>query len=543
MKGGEEMNIAGVSFMAPFGSHQQATVQTGDGDAFSQLVLSLRQTSQSLQPLSEQQNEQNVVQQVDWEQLQQWFQQLPTHDGYADKHILSTEMIQSFLSLLPEETKEQIVQRFSAEPPFETMFSASDDHDEKDELMLVIALFQLEQKQWMIPEPIIEQARATLRHLFEAHDERSGTITTMIQTMIDSQKRLVNEFRTDSDQGKAIQLMTETTIDSQKRLVNEFRTDSDQSKAIQLMPETTMDSQKRLVNEFRTDSDQSKAVQLMPKTTIDSQKRLVNEFRTDSDQSKAIQLMPETTIDSQKRWETNENIQHGETWKSLLFARERLAPNVEQRLTDGNVNDEALQKYSVRSYAQSTNTRFQTEQSPDSVQKKVVQLPQERKQWTSQLSHLVHAVQQSDDKHVPFDRPTIDTTNETPFVAQFERIVRSSQFTRWKNGNAQMLIRLHPEHLGYITIKLIQQKGKLTAKMITSTEAAKQLVEQHIHQLSHIADRVTVEQFDVFNEAKFRDHAFQQQKQQQQQQEQQREEKNERDQSFDEWLKEWFDFE
>ena len=454
------MNIAAISSMAPFsGSNQQTTVETGDGHTFAHLLSSLRQTSQSLQPLSEQQNEQNVVQRIDWEQLQQWFQQLPTHDGYADKHILSTEMIQSFLSLLPEETKEQIVQQFSAEPPFETMFSTSDDHDEKDELMLIIALFQLEQKQWTIPEPIIEQARATLRHLFEAHDERSGTITTMIQTMIDSQKRLVNEFRTDSDQGKAIQLMTETTIDSQKR------------------------------------------------------------------------------------WETNENIQHGETWKSLLFARERLAPNVEQRLTDGNVNDEALQKYSVRSYAQSTNTRFQTEQSPDSVQKKVVQLPQERKQWTSQLSHLVHAVQQSDDKHVPFDRPTIDTTNETPFVAQFERIVRSSQFTRWKNGNAQMLIRLHPEHLGYITIKLIQQKGKLTAKMITSTEAAKQLVEQHIHQLAHIADHITVEQFNVFDQAKFRDHSFQQQKQQQQQQEQQREEKSERDQSFDEWLKEWFDFE
>ncbi|ACJ34096.1 Flagellar hook-length control protein FliK [Anoxybacillus flavithermus WK1] len=432
MKGGEKMNIAGVSFMAPFsGSNQQATVQTGGGDAFSQLLLSLRQTSQSLQPLSEQQNEQNVVQQVDWEQLQQWFQQLPTHDGYADKHILSTDMIQSFLSLLPEETKEQIVQQFSVEPPFETMFSASDDHDEKDELMLIIALFQLEQKQWTIPEPMIEQARATLRHLFEAHDERSGTITAMIQTM----------------------------------------------------------------------------------------------------------------IDSQKRWETNENIQHGEKWKALLFARERLAPTVEQRLTDENVNDEALQKYSVRSYAQSANTRFQTEQSPDPVQKKVVQLPQERKQWTSQLSHMVHNVQQLNDKHVPFEQLTIDTTNEKTFVAQFERIVRSSQFTRWKNGNAQMLIRLHPEHLGYITIKLMQQKGKLTAKMITSTEAAKQLVEQHIHQLAHIADHITVEQFNVFDEAKFRDHSFQQQKQQQQQQEQQREEKKQRDQSFDEWLKEWFDFE
>ena len=77
--------------------------------------------------------------------------------------------------------------------------------------------------------------------------------------------------------------------------------------------------------------------------------------------------------------------------------------------------------------------------------------------------------------------------------------------------------------------------------MITSTEAAKQLVEQHIHQLAHIADQVTVEQFNVFDEAKFRDHAFHQQKQQQQQQ-QQKEEKKQPDQSFDEWLKELFHF-
>ncbi|OOE01084.1 flagellar hook-length control protein FliK, partial [Anoxybacillus kestanbolensis] len=159
------------------------------------------------------------------------------------------------------------------------------------------------------------------------------------------------------------------------------------------------------------------------------------------------------------------------------------------------------------------------------------------------MPSVLHAVQQSAEKNVLIDVQTVDTTSETPLASQMERIVRASQFTQWRNGNAQLLIRLHPEHLGYVTIKLIQQKGKLTAKMITSTEAAKQLVEQHIHQLSHIADRVTVEQFDVFNEAKFRDHSFQQQKQQQQQQEQQREEKNERDQSFDEWLKEWFDFE
>lgn len=412
------MNIAGVSFMAPFGSHQQATVQTGDGDAFSQLLLSLRQTSQSLQPLSEQQNEQNVAQQVDWEQLQQWFAQLPLHDGYAERQTLANEMIQSFLSLLPEETKEQIVQQFSAEPPFETMFSSQDDHDEKDELMLIIALFQLEQKQWTIPEPIVEHARAMLRNVFGTNDEQSNTMKDMLQKLI--------EFG---------------------------------------------DSEKTRRHMGQVETGQMQKVTGHPRALFST-----------VDREKAISDM----------------------------------------------------KYAV--------ARLQ-EQPWQPIQKEVAPLPQERKQPIVRLSEqMLHVAQQSNDKHVPFELRTIDMTNETPFVAQFERIIRSSQLTKWKNGNTQLLIRLHPEHLGHVTIKLIEQKGKLTAKMITSTEAAKQLVEQHIHQLAHIADHITVEQFNVFDQAKFRDHSFQQQKQQQQQQ-QQREEKSERDQSFDEWLKEWFDFE
>ncbi|MGG3842371.1 flagellar hook-length control protein FliK [Anoxybacillus kestanbolensis] len=409
------MNIAGVSSMAPFsGSNQQTTVETGDGHAFAHLLSSLRQKSEPVQPLSEQSE---AMQRIDWEQLQQWFAQLPLHDGYAERQTLANEMIQSFLSLLPEETKEQIVQQFSAGQPFETMFSSQDDRNEKDELMLVIALFQLEQKQWTIPEPIVEHARAMLRNVFGTNDEQSNTMKDMLQKLI--------EFG---------------------------------------------DSEKTRRHMGQVETGQMQKVTGHPRALFST-----------VDREKAISDM----------------------------------------------------KYAV--------ARLQ-EQPWQPIKKEVAPLPQERKQPIVRLSEqMLHVAQQSDDKHVPFDRPTIDTTNETPFVAQFERIVRSSQFTRWKNGNAQMLIRLHPEHLGYITIKLIQQKGKLTAKMITSTEAAKQLVEQHIHQLAHIADHITVEQFNVFDQAKFRDHSFQQQKQQQQQ-EQQREEKKQPDQSFDEWLKELFHF-
>ncbi|WP_461200432.1 flagellar hook-length control protein FliK [Anoxybacillus sp. TBDG-1] len=452
------MNIVGVSFMAPFsGSNQQTTVETGDGHAFAQLLSSLRQTSQSLQSLSEQPE---TMQRIDWEQLQQWFAQLPLHDGYADKQILSNEMIQSFLSLLPEEAKEQIVQQFSADQPFETMFSLQDDRDEKDELMLVIALFQLEQKQWTIPEPIIEHARATLRNMFGTNNEQSHTMKDMLQAVIDSQTRLSDVHR-------------------------------------------------------------------------------ANEV-----DSKAMQLTGETIVDHQARWNSKEKVKQGRLLNTTPLARELSATDFEKILKNGNIHRGLTEKYSITSQTQLVSTHLQERQLSGTMPKEVASLPQKHKQWitSTRIFDLNHTVQQSNDKHIPFELRTIDTTNETPFAAQFERIIRSSQLTRWKNGNTQLLIRLHPEHLGHVTIKLIEQKGKLTAKMITSTEAAKQLVEQHIHQLAHIADRITVEQFNVFDQTKFRDHSFHQQKQQQQQQEQQREEKNQSDQSFDEWLKEWFDF-
>ncbi|MGJ7035868.1 flagellar hook-length control protein FliK [Anoxybacillus eryuanensis] len=452
------MNIAGVSFMAPFsGSNQQTTVETGDGHAFAQVLSSLRQTSPSLQSLSEQPE---TMQRMDWEQLQQWFAQLPIHDGYAEKQTLSNEMIQSFLSLLPEETKEQMIQQFSAGQPFETMFSPQDDLDEEDELMLVIALFQLEQKQWTIPEPIIEHARATLRNVFGTNDEQSDTMKDMLQAVVDSQTRLNDVHR-------------------------------------------------------------------------------ANEV-----ESKAVQSMAQTIVDHQARWHSKEKVKQGRLLNTAPLARDLLATDWEKVLKNGNINSDLNKKYQITSQAQLVSTNLQEQQLSGTTQKEVTPLPQEHKQWitSTRVFDLSHTAQQSNDKHVPFELRAIDTTSETPFVAQFERIIRSSQLTRWKNGNTQLLIRLHPEHLGHITIKLIEQKGKLTAKMITSTEAAKQLVEQHIHQLAHIADRITVEQFNVFDQAKFRDHSFHQQKQQQQQQEQQKGEKKQPDQSFDEWLNEWFDF-
>lgn len=92
------------------------------------------------------------------------------------------------------------------------------------------------------------------------------------------------------------------------------------------------------------------------------------------------------------------------------------------------------------------------------------------------------------------------------FTHQLTEIMKTGKFTKGANGQAQLVIRLHPEHLGTLTVKLIAQKdGELAAKIITNTTAAKELVEASIHQIRHIipTENIIVERFDVWTQPEF----------------------------------------
>ncbi|MCQ6280197.1 flagellar hook-length control protein FliK [Bacillus sp. EB600] len=69
-------------------------------------------------------------------------------------------------------------------------------------------------------------------------------------------------------------------------------------------------------------------------------------------------------------------------------------------------------------------------------------------------------------------------------IQQFESILSKSQFS--KNGGIQKLfIKLNPESLGSIRIELIQKDQMITARILATTEAAKEALESHLHNLKH----------------------------------------------------------
>lgn len=57
---------------------------------------------------------------------------------------------------------------------------------------------------------------------------------------------------------------------------------------------------------------------------------------------------------------------------------------------------------------------------------------------------------------------------------------KQARFTPFGKLTGSFTIRLHPEHLGHLTIKINKQHGQMTGRIIASSESAKELLEHHL---------------------------------------------------------------
>jgi flagellar hook-length control protein FliK len=128
-------------------------------------------------------------------------------------------------------------------------------------------------------------------------------------------------------------------------------------------------------------------------------------------------------------------------------------------------------------------------------------------------------------------------------MQQFGNILSKSQFSKI-GGTQRLLIKLNPENLGSLRIELTQKDSTIVAKILTTTGAAKDILESQLQGLKHAfssqniqVDRIEVtQQFTTPQESSF--HRGQQQGQQQSEEQSPKEQPNdgEFNQSFEEAL-------
>jgi flagellar hook-length control protein FliK len=91
-------------------------------------------------------------------------------------------------------------------------------------------------------------------------------------------------------------------------------------------------------------------------------------------------------------------------------------------------------------------------------------------------------------------------TNQEQFIKEFQSILAKSSLQN-ANGGMKLLIKLYPEHLGQLRVELLQQNGVLTARMVATTAAAKEMLESQLQGLKNAfaSQNVQVEKLEIIN--------------------------------------------
>ncbi|MCY8315266.1 flagellar hook-length control protein FliK [Bacillus vallismortis] len=104
------------------------------------------------------------------------------------------------------------------------------------------------------------------------------------------------------------------------------------------------------------------------------------------------------------------------------------------------------------------------------------------------------AVQTFDLQQLSSDLPAAETKTVADQVVNAWKQMKYTPFGR---STGSFTIRLNPEHLGFVTIKLTNENGMFQSKIIASSQSAKELLEQHLPQLKQSLPNMAV-QIDRF---------------------------------------------
>ncbi|RCW70714.1 flagellar hook-length control protein FliK [Saliterribacillus persicus] len=174
-------------------------------------------------------------------------------------------------------------------------------------------------------------------------------------------------------------------------------------------------------------------------------------------------------------------------WERLVnsyqnkVAIERKIPNAPKLTLDDLAN---MLKKAMQNYDQSASSVNTTQKTDTDL---LV-----NQNFASKIQQFVVHVQSSNQEEV---------TTQQKLLDQFQQILSKSNFMKGPNGATQLMLKLQPEHLGEITLKLTQINGEMVVKMIASSQGAKELLEGNLSQLRHMfsPQQVVVEKADLPN--------------------------------------------
>ena len=95
---------------------------------------------------------------------------------------------------------------------------------------------------------------------------------------------------------------------------------------------------------------------------------------------------------------------------------------------------------------------------------------------------------------LPAERPA----QSEALLKEIQNLINRSQLSN-SQGTMRLMLKLYPENLGSIRIEIMQKDGVLTARLLATTTAGKELLDSNLHQLksAFVAQNIQMERIDV----------------------------------------------
>ncbi len=87
------------------------------------------------------------------------------------------------------------------------------------------------------------------------------------------------------------------------------------------------------------------------------------------------------------------------------------------------------------------------------------------------------------------------------FIRQFQYVIQrhAALTAQAGTGETTLSIKLHPEHLGRLDIQIVRIEGALIARILTGSQASRELIESQLSHLRHafLQQQLNVERIEV----------------------------------------------
>ena len=189
-----------------------------------------------------------------------------------------------------------------------------------------------------------------------------------------------------------------------------------------------------------------------------------------------------------------------ESLKQSLDAATVQISNLVQPVQPNNAN--TLQLNQIQQYIQPVQTEQKVEATSQTAQSNNESFFQQNAQSNSTT------------RLVTVTLPLNPASQAEALAKEIQNLITRSQLSN-NQGTMKLMLKLFPENLGQIRIEIMQQNGVMTARLLATTAAGKELLDSNLNQLkaTFVSQNIQMERIDVTQalqetDKNFRDQSF-----------------------------------